>query len=117
MSQGSTRLCGFNDLDDPGARGFYLDTVAGELALFVVRRMGGVYAYRNRCPHTGATLEWMPHRFLDAEGEFLQCGLHGALFRIETGECLRGPCLGDSLGPLPVRVSNGQVYLLTDSVD
>jgi nitrite reductase/ring-hydroxylating ferredoxin subunit len=59
----------------------------------------------------------MPHRFLDAEGEFVQCGVHGALFRIETGECLRGPCLGETLEALPVRVSNGQVYLLKDFVD
>lgn len=115
MIEGPAALCAVDELDDPGSRGFYLDTAAGELALFLVRRAGRVYAYRNRCPHTGATMEWSPDRFLDAEDEFLQCGLHGALFRIETGECVHGPCLGESLEPLPVLVSNGQVLLLADT--
>lgn len=39
----------------------------------------------------------MPNLFLDVTGELIQCGLQGALFRIDTGECVHGPlpCLGD----------------------
>lgn len=104
------------DLGDPGSRGFTLDTPAGALELFLVRKAGSLYAYRNGCPHTGATLEWLPHRFLDADGELIQCGLHGALFRIATGECLRGPCLGDSLETLPIEILDGQIYLALPSI-
>lgn len=104
-------LCALADLDDPGSRGFDLRTPDGALALFVVRRGGRLHAYRNSCPHTGAPLEWLPHQFLDAEGELIQCALHGALFRIDTGECLHGPCLGEHLQPLPLVVRDGLILL------
>ena len=41
--------------------------------------------------------------------------MHGALFEMETGSCLSGPCLGLGLQPLPVHVRHGYV-LLDDSV-
>jgi nitrite reductase/ring-hydroxylating ferredoxin subunit len=104
-------LCALAELEDPGSRGFGLNTAEGWLELFVVRRGGRVYGYRNSCPHTGVTLEWLPHRFLDAEGELIQCGLHGALFVVETGECVHGPCLGAFLEPLEVGVREGWVVL------
>jgi len=105
-------LCALDDLDCPGSRGFALETPEGILELFVVRRGHGVYAYRNSCPHTGATLEWLPDRFLDADGDLIQCGLHGALFLIESGECVRGPCVGAFLEALEVRVESRRVAVL-----
>lgn len=105
-------LCALADLQDPGSRGISLKTADGPLELFLVRRDGKVYAYRNSCPHTGAPLDWAPHRFLDLDGELIQCAMHGALFRIETGECLHGPCRGAFLGALPVTVSDDKVFLL-----
>jgi len=109
------QLCRFDELSDPGSRGFVVDLPGGSLELFLVRKRDRIHAYRNSCPHTGVTLEWLPHRFLDAEEQFIQCGLHGALFRIETGECLRGPCVGAHLTPLPVKVRDGRVFLLPGS--
>ena len=111
MTDQPRRICPLADLQDPGSLGFSLQTSAGTLELFLVRRGDGVYAYRNNCPHTGAPLDWAPNRFLDMEGELIQCAMHGALFRIETGECLRGPCRGAFLRSLPVTISDGQVFL------
>jgi nitrite reductase/ring-hydroxylating ferredoxin subunit len=105
-------LCAIHDLEDPGSRGFSLDTPDGAFDLFVVRRGGRVYAYRNSCPHTGATLEWLPDRFLDADGELIQCALHGALFLIESGECVHGPCVSAFLEPLNVELRGGRVILV-----
>lgn len=107
------RLCALNTLPDPGCRGFEIPRGEGELpfALFVVRKEGQVFAYRNSCPHTGAPLEWMPDQFLDRDSSFIQCALHGALFDIREGRCLRGPCVGDSLDPLTVIVRDGDVWL------
>jgi len=70
------------------------------------------YAYRNRCPHTGAPLDWQPHQFLDERGELIQCAIHGALFAIETGLCLRGPCAGRSLQALPVQLTDEGLLVL-----
>jgi nitrite reductase/ring-hydroxylating ferredoxin subunit len=77
----------------------------------LVRRGDQVFGYRNACPHTGAPLDWQPDRFLDAGGELIQCATHGALFRIDDGACLWGPCAGQSLTPLSLVVREGMVLL------
>lgn len=107
------RLCDLADVPDPGSRGFDLDRGDGELpaSLFVVRKDGKVSAYQNSCPHTGAPLEWLPHQFLDRDNGFIECALHGALFDIHTGRCLRGPCVGDRLKPLAISVRDGGIWL------
>ena len=96
------------EIEEPGSRGCSLADMDG-VAFFVVRKPGGVYAYRNRCPHTGAPLEWLPDEFLDLDKSFIECAMHGALFRVEDGVCLRGPCAGDALQALEVRIADGLV--------
>ena len=71
--------------------------------LLAVRRDGIAYFYINRCPHRGVALEWQPGQFLDDSASLIQCVTHGALFLIETGECIAGPCAGKSLVALPGR--------------
>jgi len=34
----------------------------------------------------------------------IQCATHGALFRIRDGYCVAGPCAGQGLIPLEVKV-------------
>jgi len=97
-------------LEEPGSRGFDVAGVAsGGAAFFVVRKDGEVHAFRNRCPHTGAPLEWQPDRFLDMDNSFIECAMHGALFRVGDGMCLRGPCAGQALQALPIRVKDGKI--------
>lgn len=36
------------------------------------------------------------------DGFHLLCGTHGALFRPQDGYCVSGPCVGDSLEPVPI---------------
>ena len=87
------RLCTPGELAEGQSRGFVID----ELNLLAVRRDGQVYAYRNRCPHRGVPLEWQADQFLDNSGSLIQCARHGALFLIESGECVAGPCAGQGL--------------------
>lgn len=101
--------CDISTLANPGTRGFVID---GE-SFFVVHRDGEYFTYRNQCPHLGVELEWEPDRFLDFEGVLIQCAMHGALFVIESGECVSGPCLGQALQPVPCRVEQG--VLLVDT--
>lgn len=42
--------------------------------LFVVHYQGAYYGYLNRCPHLGIELQWQPDKFLDYDGELIQCG-------------------------------------------
>lgn len=97
-------------IEEPGARGFEVPGMEG-VPFFVVRKAGRLFAYRNRCPHTGAPLEWQPHQFLDLDNGFIQCAMHGALFRIGTGQCVRGPCVNQSLQTLPLRVVDGRLQV------
>lgn len=105
----NSRLCALEDIVDGGSKGFGDGTAE---AFFAVRKGDQVYVYRNRCPHAGAPLNWMPDRFLDREKEFIQCTVHGALFTIEEGDCIAGPCAGDCLSPLDSEVRNGDVWIL-----
>ena len=110
-------ICRFAELEDPGSRGAAV-TIAGQLQdIFIVRRGGDVYGYLNSCPHTGAPLDWTPDRFLDLDGEHIQCAMHAAVFRIEDGGCIAGPCKGDRLTPVAVKVEAGIVYLDQPSLD
>jgi nitrite reductase/ring-hydroxylating ferredoxin subunit len=78
------------------SRGFDVDGVP----VLAVRRAGQVYVYQNRCPHRNVALEWQPDQFLDASASLIQCATHGALFLIETGECVAGPCEGTFLSAI-----------------
>lgn len=105
-------LCALDAIPDPGAKGFEFEqTDAEPLRLFVVRKGGVLAAYVNRCPHTGAPLEWLPDQFLDLDNSFIQCAIHGALFRPEDGYCVRGPCPGRSLTPLPLKEADGALWV------
>ena len=101
-------LCRLEDLADPGARGFSLRLPDGVIAdIFVVRRGTECFAYRNHCPHTGSPLDWQPDQFLNLERTLIQCATHLAVFRIEDGRCVAGPCAGQALTPVPLDVVEG----------
>jgi len=78
---------------------------------FAIRHGGRVYAYLNRCAHIAMELDWKPGKFLDADGEYLICSTHGALYAPETGACRGGPCRGAALTRLDVFEAGGKVYL------
>ena len=109
-------LCDLAELPDGGSRGFSVSTEKGFLDIFLVHRNARLSAYLNSCPHTGAPLDWVPDQFLNLEGDLIQCATHNALFRIGDGICVAGPCAGQSLTPVPVKVVDGSIYLLLDEL-
>lgn len=117
LSKSRRALCALDSIAEVGARGITLRDAGRETPVFVVRFAGEVRAYRNSCPHTGISLNWLPDQFFDAECRLLQCSMHGALFQPLTGECVHGPCVGDRLERLPVEIREGLVYLAPDAVD
>ncbi len=105
-------VCSLDELDDPGSRGFSFEVDGATVEAFVVQRDGEVFAYRNSCPHTGATLDWIEHQFLDLDQAFIQCAVHDARFEMDTGLCIAGPCSGESLQPIAVEQIDGMVFLV-----
>ncbi len=73
---------------------------------------GSIHGYRNRCPHVGVGLDWGDGRCLSGPNE-LRCSLHGARFDASSGLCTDGPCYGDALERVPLRISDGAVVLET----
>ncbi|MFT5577009.1 MAG: nitrite reductase/ring-hydroxylating ferredoxin subunit [Bermanella sp.] len=100
-------LCKLSELADTGSKGIQ----HGDDSVFVVLRDGQYYAYRNSCPHLGVELNWLEDQFLDRGDALIQCATHGALFIIESGECIAGPCQGASLQPLALYIRNDELHL------
>ncbi|GAB1267225.1 Rieske (2Fe-2S) protein [Aurantivibrio infirmus] len=86
-------LCHISDIDPKTGKGFDQNG----LQLFAIKTQKDFQVYLNRCPHVGLPLNWVADQFMDADGELIQCKSHGALFRIEDGQCVAGPCIGQSL--------------------
>lgn len=106
-------LCRLDDLPLRGSKGIMHQ---GQ-ALFAVRQGDRVFVYENRCPHRGVPLEWVADQFLDSSQRLIQCATHGALFLPESGECVAGPCVGQSLRQLPCYLHDGQLWLGVSACD
>jgi nitrite reductase/ring-hydroxylating ferredoxin subunit len=109
-------VCRLSELTDPGARGFTIGTGDWPLRGFIVRVRAEVRGYVNHCPHAGHPLDLIPQRFLTADGALILCGSHGALFDKLSGYCIAGPCAGQSLRAIALKLEGGFV-LLADEVD
>ncbi len=96
---------------EAGAIGHECALGTREASLILLRHDGRIRAYLNSCPHTGVRLEWRSHEFFDADGRYLQCATHGALFEPGTGQCVSGPCRGHTLLSAAVSVRQGEVWL------
>ena len=106
-----TALCAVEDIEDGQARGFEVKDIEGGPLILVARQGDKLFGYINSCPHLGAPIDWAPDKFMDQTGKYLRCATHGALFVVDTGQCVWGPCEGDALRPVAVELRDGQVYL------
>ena len=100
-------LCHQDEIAEGKSKGFQIE----QTFLFAVKKNGNIYLYENSCPHLGIQLEWQPDEFLDIDASMIQCSSHGALFRIEDGQCLLGPCQGQSLISMDFTIQNGQINI------
>ncbi len=107
-------LCKPDDIDDPGSMGFDLQHGDTTVQLFVVRRDGQFFGYLNHCPHTGVNLEWLENQFLDMDKAFIQCATHNALFEIDSGRCIAGPCTDESLQAVELQATADTLYAVLD---
>ena len=103
-------LCHHDEIAEGKSKGFQI----ADTFLFVVKKYGEIYVYENTCPHLGIQLEWQPDEFLDSDASIIQCSSHGALFNIESGECLLGPCQGQSLTKIDFSLRDGLIDVLLE---
>ena len=89
---------------------FEIQAGARPLPAFVIRHEDVLHAYLNQCPHVAMEMDWQAGQFFDAEQRTLMCATHGARFEPSTGQCVDGPCLGQSLTRIALREHNGTHY-------
>lgn len=93
---------------DPGALTADRAVIAqwDERSVMVLLTTAGPRAYVNRCPHIGTPLDLVEGRVWTHDRQHLICATHGALFEPATGLCIKGPCLGQSLEPVPLQLAD-----------
>ncbi|HET9161451.1 MAG TPA: GFA family protein [Caulobacteraceae bacterium] len=102
-------LCRFDELPDPGAKGFVFRDDSAMFSGFLVRLGDTVKGYVDSCPHAGWRLAGIGDNFLTRDNKYILCAGHGALFTPGEGECVSGPCFGDRLEIWPVKIEDGVV--------
>lgn len=76
---------------------------------FALRIDGRAVAYINRCAHVPVEMDWQPGQFLDAEGRFIVCSIHGAAYDPADGRCVAGPGGRGRLIPVTLAEHDGRV--------
>lgn len=102
-------LCTLDAIVDGGAIAIDMASSTGGFSIILVRSGNEVRAFHNECPHAGRRLDWSPGRFLIDKG-LLVCAAHGAAFKLDSGICNSGPCLGQSLMGFPIVMQDGKIY-------
>jgi nitrite reductase/ring-hydroxylating ferredoxin subunit len=96
----------------PGSvKKFWLICQKYRIDAFLINYHGSFHAYVNRCRHMTTPLDFVRYQFFTEDGRHLICLTHGALYDPESGLCVDGPCKGQSLYPLPVRVDGDEVLV------
>jgi nitrite reductase/ring-hydroxylating ferredoxin subunit len=104
-------LCASSELAERSlAVGFDVLLHGEPVRAFALRIDGRVVAYVNRCAHVAAEMDWQPGHFLDAEGRFIVCSVHGAEYDPRDGRCAGGPCGRARLVRVDVAEEGAQVY-------
>jgi nitrite reductase/ring-hydroxylating ferredoxin subunit len=109
-------LCNEQEIIEGNPRGFSLDLEPAKFELFLVKHDDTIYAYKNQCPHLGIPLNWQPNEFLSLEQSHIQCSTHGALFNLDNGYCILGPCASESLTSLTLEQRDDELWLHLDSL-
>jgi nitrite reductase/ring-hydroxylating ferredoxin subunit len=81
-------------------------------ALVLLDLAGEVRAYLNRCRHLPIPIDSGSRSFLTFDKQHLLCGTHGALYRLDDGVCIAGPCLHLALEALPLEETDGELFVL-----
>jgi|GEM_PF-169692 len=99
-----TTLCHAESMADGQARGFDLHG-RGQATVFVIRWQGQWRAWYDWCPHwrTGP-MAWRRDAYFSGDGQALMCHAHGARFDPLSGVCKLGPCQGQALWPVAMRL-------------
>jgi nitrite reductase/ring-hydroxylating ferredoxin subunit len=113
LSDVAIPLCLTTDIAEGDAKGF-LPSPSATRKVIVLKRNGQFHAWLDACPHYegGTPMAWKSNAYINGDGTYLSCHSHGALFNMETGECVLGPCLGQALTRVELTIKDtGEVFI------
>ena len=90
---------------------FEYQKASGIQSGFAVLFQGKFHAYLNQCRHMPMELDYKPNEFMDDEKEWIVCSTHGAMYHPASGECISGPCRGETLQKLNITESNNVLWV------
>ncbi len=103
------KICVKDEIPSQQARSF--DTPLGNIV--IAEKDGNYFAYKNSCPHLGINLEFLDQEFMDSDNTYIICANHGALFGVEDGVCVAGPCINDALEKIDISLqADNHIYLV-----
>lgn len=106
-------ICKLTDVADISADTWYefsLQTDNVLLSVMLYQNNGELIAFKNSCPHQGRRMDYMAGKFLLAQNGNIVCPAHGAEFNAQTGLCINGPCLGQSLESIKVSSDEKSIF-------
>ncbi len=90
---------------------FHLGVPHKDPQAFVVRWQGELHVWVNRCAHIPVPLDYDDGEFLHPNLKMIACKVHGALYDPASGQCVSGPCRGDSLDGLDFEVDGDDLLV------
>ena len=100
-----------SDIEEGSATSAVIELADGHRHLILTRKADEVNVFLNSCPHTGVRLDWKVGVFLTVDKAHLQCSTHGALFELDSGFCVAGPCINKCLVKLQTKVYDQAIYV------
>ena len=86
-----------------------------EISVVIIQKEQRFYAYENVCPHFSVQLDYKEGQFSLYQNQVIMCAHHSALFDIETGMCIDGPCKGKHLQVISIEHINNQILLKSEN--
>jgi len=108
---GGRIIARMEELQPGSVKKFWLICKKYRVDAFLVNHGGRFHAYVNRCRHMPTPLDFVRDQFLSEDRRYLMCYTHGALYDFATGKCIAGPCKGELLYRLPVKVDRGEIVV------
>ncbi len=93
---------------------FSLQLDSGLTSIMLIYTKGKCHAFKNSCPHQGRRMDYSLGKFLTTPQGNLVCPAHGAEFKPDSGLCVNGPCLGESLQEVHLEINDGLVFAIIE---
>jgi len=106
------KLAAINEVEQGKWYEFTLQLADEIVSVMLFKEKERFIAYKNACPHQARRMDYATGKFLIAENGHIICPAHGAEFKPNTGLCINGPCLGQSLEPVHIQTNEESIFAI-----